>query len=229
MIDISTLQRIPRFAGLSSEATQWLASRFTRRHYPKKSPIFFEGEECKNLYVIEQGAVKVFKTLESGRELILNIFRLGESVGEVALIDNDVLPASAVAHEDTYLLELPRDDYFNMSKLFPEVFFATIRDLTHRVKVMTQRIHELGSGSVEARLSQLFITLSHTGQQTDEGVLLSFPISRQELADMIGVRIETVIRTMSRWHKEGIVITQSNGFLIPRPSQLEEILRRQNQ
>jgi CRP/FNR family transcriptional regulator len=229
MVDPKVIRSNPRFAGLSKNASEWLAHRFSRRMYEKKSPLFFEGEVCDRLLIIERGAIKVFKSLESGRELILNIFRSGESVGEVALIDRDVFPASAVAHEDSSILELKADHYFELGTKFPEALFSTIRDLTQRIRAMTQRVQELGSGSVDARLAQLFLSLSRAGTAQPTGfVQVPFYISRQELADMVGVRIETVIRVMSKWQREGVVLTKDNGFEIPSLKDLNAILEQQN-
>lgn len=225
MVELQVIKRTPRFAGLSEAASHWLSQRISRKTHPKKSTLFLEGEPVSRLFLIEYGSVKIYKTLDSGRELILNVFHSGEAVGEVALIDGDLLPASATIMEDSSILELSRKDYIDLGKLFPEALYATIRDLTQRVKAMTQRIHELGSGSVDARLAQLFLSLSKSGDSNTEGILLRYSFSRQELADMIGVRIETVIRTMSRWHKEEVVLTLDEGFLISKPAHLEDILK----
>lgn len=224
MIDVNDLQRVPRFTGVSSEALNWLSTRFQRRRFDRKQIIFQDGEPCKALKLIEVGTVKVVKTLESGRELILNIFRAGDSVGEVALIDKSDYPASAWAQEDTIILELPKADYFEMSQKFPEVLFATIRDLNLRVRSMAQRVQELGSGEVESRLARFFITFLKTGRQRKDGIWISIHLSRQELADMVGVRTETVIRIMSRWHKEKILETHDDGFLIPERKRLDAII-----
>lgn len=227
-LDIQAVKMCPRFAGISEEASQWLASRMNRRVFKKKMPIFFEEESCRHLFIIERGSVKVFKTLDSGRELILNIFGLGEAIGEVALIDEDCFPASAVANEETFLLELSKESYFEMGRLFPEVLYSTIRDLTQRVRVMTRRIHELGSGNVDAKLAQVFLSLSLSATRREGGCFIAFSISRQELADLIGARIETVIRTMSRWQKLGLVQTEQDGFNIPKLSDLQQIIRDQS-
>lgn len=223
MVEIHILKRCPRFSGASPNAIAWLSQRVSRKYYEKRAPLFAEGDPALKLFLIERGAVKVFKTLESGRELILNIFRSGESVGEVALIDKECFPASASAQDDSFILELSQGDYVEMGKLYPEVLYSTIRDLNQRVKAMTQRIHELASGSVEARLAQVFLSLSRLGKPVDGAVRLPCPMSRQELADMIGVRIETVIRVMSRWHKDEIIVTEKNGFLIPNLDTLQKI------
>lgn len=201
--------------GASPQALEWLSARFQRRRFDRKQIIFQEGDPCKCLQLIELGTVKVIKTLESGRELILNIFQSGESVGEVALIDGSDYPASAWAQEDSVILELPRDAYFEMSRKFPEILFSTIRDLNLRVRSMTQRVQELGSGEVESRLARFFLAFARTAKHRPDGYWIPIHLSRQELADVVGVRIETVIRIMSRWHKEKVLETHDDGYLLP--------------
>ncbi len=223
MVEIHILKRCPRFSGASLNALNWLSERTLRKYYEKGSSIFAEGDPPHNLFLIERGAVKVFKTLESGREIILNIFRSGEAVGEVALIDKECFPASASAQDDSFILEIPQESYVEIGRLHPELLYSTVRDLNQRVRAMTQRIHELSGGSVEERLAQFFLNLSRLGKTVGDSIQLPCPMSRQELADIIGVRIETVIRVMSRWQKEEIVITQKSGFLIPHPERLKKI------
>lgn len=227
-MDVSRVRKIPRFAGLSPSAESWLCERLKVRRYDRKESVFREGEVCNRLILIEQGAITVFKTLESGRELALNIFRGGDAVGEIALIDRDVFPASAIALEDSLTVELAQADYFEVTRLYPEVAFATIRDLTQRVRSMTHRIQELGSGSVESRLAQFFLTLARNSSSsrsaTNQEVEIRLTMSRQDLANMIGVRVETVIRCMSRWQKNDVILTHDNGFTVPSLRKLEEIL-----
>lgn len=226
MIEISSLKRIPRFSGVSTAALEWLSERLHRRRFDRKMPIFQDGDPCTSLLLIEVGSVKVVKTLESGRELILNIFRTGESVGEVALIDGTEFPASAWAQENTIILELSRDHYFEMAKKFPEILMATIRDLNFRVRSLTQRVQELGSGDVEARLARFFLAMAKNAKLEKGGARIDHHLSRQELADIVGVRIETVIRLMSRWQKESIVETREDGFFIPELHTLESIIEK---
>jgi CRP/FNR family transcriptional regulator len=71
------------------------------------------------------------------------------------------------------------------------------------------------TGSVEYRTARLFATLaSRLGQARDEGVFVPLPLSRREIADLVGTTVETAIRVMSRWHKEKLVETEAKGFRI---------------
>lgn len=224
MVDLRDVQLTPRFAGIPPREQQWLAERLVRRRYGKGEMIFLEGDACAHLHLIESGVVKVFKTLESGRELILNLFRSGDAIGEVALMDGIEYPASAEAMEPTAVLSLSGRDYFALLERNPAATRAVIRDLTLRIMAMRRRVEELGEGGVEYRLAQVLSAFGRrVGERRGRGLLIPVQLSRQELADMVGARIETVIRIMSRWHKAGQVRTEREGFWLPAAETLERL------
>ena len=224
MIEIKTVQQISRFAGCSLAAQRWLADRFIRKEYPRGASIFHEGEEALYFRIIESGVVKVLKTLESGKELILCIFHPGDSIAEIPLIDGIEYPATGVVVASAKILTLSREDYINMSSgLFPEIALGTIRDLSCRIRSLSNRLQELGGGKAESRLAHVLLAFGNQGKDSLQGQKIPFHLTRQELASMVGVRMETVIRIMSKWNKEGIVKTFPEGFLLVKPNYLHEI------
>jgi CRP/FNR family transcriptional regulator len=87
--------------------------------------------------------------------------------------------------------------------------------LTHRLVELTNHLTELSGGRIEGRLARFFLKLgTDMGQRRDDGIFIPLVLSRQELADMIGTTIETSIRIMSRWGKNGVVRTDRDGFVI---------------
>ncbi|HVS33918.1 MAG TPA: helix-turn-helix domain-containing protein, partial [Thermoanaerobaculia bacterium] len=71
------------------------------------------------------------------------------------------------------------------------------------------------TGSMESRAARLFRTLAERGgARRDDGVFIPMALSRQEIADLVGTTLETAIRLMSRWQREGVVLTLPDGFLI---------------
>jgi CRP/FNR family transcriptional regulator len=89
---------------------------------------------------------------------------------------------------------------------------------------LTNRLTELSGGRIEGRLARFLLKLgTDMGQRRDDGVFIPLVLSRQELADMIGTTIETSIRIMSRWGKEGIVRTERDGFVVLEPPALEQL------
>ena len=75
---------------------------------------------------------------------------------------------------------------------------------------------------MEARLARFMLKLADDmGQRRPDGIFVPLPLSRQEIADMIGTTIETSIRIMSRWGKDDIVRTEKDGFLVVDRASLE--------
>jgi CRP-like cAMP-binding protein len=96
--------------------------------------------------------------------------------------------------------------------------------LTHRIAELTRRIPEVAGGRVETRLAHLFLKLADkVGRPDGRGTFIPMALSRQDLADLTGTTIETCIRIMSRWGKEGSVITEKDGFIVVDRSTLERL------
>jgi len=223
MIDTKWLQRVPRFSGISEKASGFICRNGLLKSYEKGESIFIEGDPCLYFYMVVEGEVKIFKCLESGKEIILNIFRSGEAFGEVSLLDDIELPANATAQKPSRILMLERKHYLEMLEKFPDVTHSIIRDLTMRMRALRQRVETLGESGVEIRIGNLLLSFSEKfGKETESGWFIPISLSRGELASMVGARIETVIRIMSRWGKERMILTEPDGFLIPDPDEFRE-------
>ena len=99
-----------------------------------------------------------------------------------------------------------------------------MHELTGRVAELLNRVTDLTGRKVEPRVAQLFLNFADSmGRQERGGILVPITLSRQELADMTGTRIETCIRIMSRWGKDGFLKTQHDGFLLLNRARLENL------
>ena len=96
--------------------------------------------------------------------------------------------------------------------------------LTQRIVELTRRIPEVAGGRVETRFAHLFLKLADKmGRPGAEGTSIPMALSRQDLADLTGTTIETCIRIMSRWGKEGRVRTDKDGFVVLDRAELEKL------
>lgn len=96
--------------------------------------------------------------------------------------------------------------------------------LTCRLVELTDRLAELSTGKIDARLARFFLKLAdNIGTPAAGGTFIPLVLSRRELADMIGTTVETSIRIMSRWGKQGLVRTEAEGFLLADRPTLEAI------
>jgi CRP/FNR family transcriptional regulator len=192
------------------------------RAYEKGAVLFEEGDPALFIHFLFVGRVKIVKAAPE-RDLILEILGPGEPVGAVAVFEQRPFPASAIALEPAGTISIPEREFFRLVETRPEITRRLLAGLTMRLMALNRRLADM-TGSVEYRAARLFATLAdRAGQKRDGGVWIPMHLSRQEIADLVGTTIETAIRIMSRWQKEGLVETERDGFRIPRLEALREL------
>jgi CRP-like cAMP-binding protein len=205
----------PFFRRLSEVDLARLASIAVSRTYEKGEVVFSEGDAPAYLHTIANGRVKMVKRMPSGKEVILEIMGPGDPLGAVVAYEDRPYPATAVAQEPVRALLFPRSELFAMLEQHPSVVRGFLSGMARRIVELTQRIPEVAGGRVETRFALLFLKLSdNLGRPEGEATFIPLPLSRQDLADLTGTTLETSIRVMSRWGKEGVVLTAPDGFRI---------------
>ena len=192
------------------------------RTFEKGETIFDEGAPAERIYFVIDGRVKIVKAA-GARAIILEILGAGEPVGAVAAFEQRAFPATAVAMEHSTLLSIPEREFFQLLEARPEMTRSLLGGLTMRLMMLNKRMAYM-TGAVETRAARLFVTLAdRMGANTDAGTMIPMPLARQELADLLGTTLETTIRLMSRWQKEGLVLTEREGFVVPDVKALRRI------
>lgn len=221
----AAVRSLPVLKGLSREDQERIAGLATLRDFDRGEWIWRAGDPSEQLTLILHGRVKIVRHAEQD-DVILEIFGEGEPVGAIAVYNGFPYPASAAALEPTTLLCIPRREYFDLLGRHPEVARAVIRELTRLNLSLTRKLEEMRSQRVDTRIAQLFLTLGERmGRATDEGLEIPIELSRHEIAQLVGTTVETAIRVMSRWGREGIVLTGEGKFVVPSADRLAEVAR----
>ena len=211
----AALRQSVLFRNVKPDDRQRLADVAMLRAFERGAMLFTEGDSSDVMYSVLAGHVKVFKTTPRGTDVILQVVGPGDPVGAVAVYEARPYPASAIALEPTSCVLIPRQAFFALLETSPSLVRGLLVGLTHRLMELTNRLADLSGGRVEGRLARFLLKLgSDIGQRRADGVFIPLALSRQELADMIGTTIETSIRIMSRWGKDGVVRTDKDGFVI---------------
>ncbi|HEX4824218.1 MAG TPA: Crp/Fnr family transcriptional regulator [Candidatus Polarisedimenticolaceae bacterium] len=220
------LAKNPLFRRLSDEDRHRLAGVSEVRSYERGARIFTEGDPAEILYTIDSGRVKVVKMQGGGKEVIFEILGAGDPVGAVAVYEARPYPASAIALEDCTLIRVRRAAFFALLETSPSLVRGLLNGLSLRLMELTRRIEEVSGSRVETRLARVLLMLAdRMGRPAPGGTFIPLPLSRQELADLAGTTIETAIRIMSRWGKDGLVVTEKDGFVVPDRAALERVTR----
>jgi CRP/FNR family transcriptional regulator len=215
------LKRAPIFADLTEPELNFVAQRAVSRKYQSGETIFSEGDSCAGLYIIESGAVRIYKTAASGREQVLAIDGPGSSVAELPVFDGGQYPASGSAVHDTTMLFISKHDFHALCLEHPEVALKVLRVVGRRLRGLVAIIEELSFTTVRHRLASLLLRLARKSERTPAGVKIVLPASNQELASMIGTVRELVSRNMSRMQAEGLIRIDGRTVVIPNVKALE--------
>lgn len=214
------------YRGLSDDDRRRLAEVALVKSWDKGEVIFNEGDPSDFLLTVLTGRVKVVKLQPSGKEVILEIFGPGDPVGAVVAYEGRPFPASAIALDRTTCLLVRRGPLFALLEKHPSLVRGLLSAFTRRIVELAQRIPEVAGARVETRFAHLFLKLAdRVGRAREGAVFIPMVLTRQELADLTGTTIETCIRLMSRWGKEGILETEKDGFVLADRAALEELTR----
>lgn len=191
----------PCRGSFSKVATGRIASVAQRVRYASGRTLFAQGEPGKDLYIVERGAVEISVLSANGKKLSLNIMRVGDAFGEIAMLDDGVRTANATVIESATLLRASRSDLDALMKKDPELAAELIAMLCSRLRWVSQLVEDLGLLGIRERLASRLIVLDGVFPER-RGDL---PLSQSELADFLGATRESINKALRTWQAEGLI------------------------
>lgn len=200
------LAYVPIFSELPKETIDKIALAGSRKTYKKDSVILMEEEAGSALFVIISGKVKISRTSNDGREVILSILNESDFFGEMAILDGLARSATVVAIEDSELFIVQRNDFLEMLKQFPEISIALLTELTGRLRIADMKIKALSLKDAEGKVATVILQLADDMGKIKQGIveIEKLPL-QQDLANMAGTSRETISRTLHTFAKKGLV------------------------
>ncbi|MBU1100961.1 MAG: Crp/Fnr family transcriptional regulator [Bacteroidetes bacterium] len=197
---------VPIFADLDNEAIEKISNIGSKKSYPKDSIILLEEEAGSALFVIITGKVKVARTSNDGREVILSILGDSDFFGEMAILDGLTRSATVTATEDTELFIIERAVFLNLLREHPEVSISLLYELTTRLRAADMKIKSLSLKDAEGKVATVILQLADDVGKIKHGIVEidKLPL-QQDLANMAGTSRETISRTLHAFAKKGLV------------------------
>ena len=218
-------QRVPIFSGLNEEELSHVADLIQRRQYLKGEIIQLEGSDADCLTIINQGKVKAFRYTQEGKEQILYLFSEGDFFGESNLFGGKEAAYHAEALEQTSICMIARNDFQELVRRYPEISLKIIGALCTRLERLETTIQNMGTRSVEGRISSVLLEFAERyGVTGSKGVLITLPFSREGMASYIGIARETISRKLTLLQDAGTIEMIGNKKILLLN---EEALRRE--
>lgn len=182
----------------------------------KGEMLFGQGEPATHFFIVKSGRMKMAHFSEQGREFIQGYFSEGQSFGEPPFFAKMNYPASALATEKSEVWKLSYERFIGMLREHFDIHLALLETLSERLIYKSMMLSEVAVEEAAHRLKSLMNFLKkERGIASDKE--FAVPFTRQQLADMTGLRVETVIRTIKLMEEKGIVeIIEGKIFLLPK-------------
>lgn len=168
----------------------------------KGDVIFTESTICCFYCQLVSGRVRWMNMNNEGKEFIQIIIEPGECFGEIPLFDDEPYAATAIADEDSVVIRLHKPVFNQLIKENQDIHFKFTRLLAQRVRFKFMLLRSFASHDPEYRISALLNYLKKENKNFCTGCN-QLKLTRQQIADMTGLRVETVIRSMRHMHEKG--------------------------
>lgn len=209
------LQSSEVFAGIPPRELQAIAAVAREETYRARDYVFTEGEAALWFCLVRSGRVKIVKHSRAGRDVVLELLGPGEPFGGVAVIERRPYPASAQATEPSRVVKIPQDPVVALAERHPSIVKAMALMIGRRLRAAHDSVKALAVDPVEARLAATLVRLAERdGAREKRALVLPFHLTRQSLADMTGTTVETTIRIMSRWSRNGLIHDEGNRIVL---------------
>ncbi|WP_347240179.1 Crp/Fnr family transcriptional regulator [Thermus sp.] len=216
------LGQVPLFRELAPEDLRALAAEARVRRLSKGELLFLEGEPVRGLFVVGKGLIKVYKLDPEGRkQVVLHVEGPGRFLAEVALfLERPTYPASAEALEESEVLALPKERFFQLLEERPQLARSLIRYLARRQERLLHLLDRPVFHEVRERLCEFLLE-----RLAEEGQGFRLP-TNPELAALLGTVPEAVSRNLGELYRRGLIRLRGRRVEVPDPGALESLVKR---
>lgn len=194
------------FAGLPPVALDRFLQNARARRYSRNADVFTQGETAEHFFLLLDGHIRVVRTSPDGEQVIPRYINSGEMFGIAVAMGRTTYPATAQAAVDCVAIVWPNQEWKELSVQYPSFAANTLGVVGARLQETQDRVVELSTKQVEQRIAYAVLRLANqSGRQTDDGIEIDFPITRQDIAEMTGTTLHTVSRLLSSWENAGFV------------------------
>jgi CRP-like cAMP-binding protein len=219
--DRSVLRSLPPFAKLADAELDDIVARAASRLYPAGTPMFEQGAEAQQFFVLVHGRLRVTQVTPSGEQIVVRVVNPGELCGMARAMGRTTYPATATAAVESIALGWPMALWDGMVARYPSFAGAAMQTIGGRLQEAHSRIREMSTEVVERRVGHTVLRLAQqSGRREPDGIRIDFPISKQDLAEMAGTTLHTVSRILTAWEEAGLVDTGRQKLLVKDPHRL---------
>ena len=198
------MRKVPIFSDLDNKKINKLNNLVKQKEFKNGELIYLEGETGKNIYIIESGLVKLYRSNEEGYFF-----------GELVLFKEEELSSSAETVGDCSICMIPKNGLEKLIKSSPELSYKLLSAITSRLNKTENKLQSLALEDAKEKTMRLLLELAkESGIKKDSGILINLPLSRDGLANLIGTTQETLSRKLSELEQEEFISMQGQKKIL---------------
>ncbi len=216
----NALQAAPLFHGISPAQLARLVAIACVKPLAAGETLFAEGEPSAGLYIVQSGAIRLFRINARGDEQVVHIARPGESFAEETLFAHAGHTLHASAVKNTRLVVLPRVEFMHLLKTCPDLLMRLTAALSSHLCETISLLGDLRLKSARVRLGHwLLHQCSNCRSAEPQTILFSMP--KKDVASELGMASETFSRVLAQLQGERLIVVRGRTVILPSPRQLE--------
>jgi CRP-like cAMP-binding protein len=190
------LEKAEFFRALSAERLAAVRPLLLERRFARQQVLYFEDHSCDRLWVVREGRVRLYKSSTSGEITTLDVLGPGEMFGAVSALDQDHYTSSAEALTDGSVWWLPRGSFARILEAEPRLTLEILGVVSRRLREAQDRLRSFAQDPAPSRLALALLRAASDGEAR---------VTRRALAEAAGTTVETAIRVLRRFEREGLV------------------------
>lgn len=224
ILDRSLIQALPAFRAMGAAELDEMIGHAKAQRIAKGTAVFRQGESATAFYVLLHGRLKVVKITPDGQQVVIRFVNPGDIYGIAKALRREDYPASAIALVDSVTLTWPAEIWDDFIAAHPAFAVNVMQMMGDRLQEAHTRLKELSTEEVEYRVAHALLRLvAQSGRSTEEGVLVDFPLTQQDLAETAGTTLHSVSRVMSAWESAGLVSVGRRRIVVRDVKGLSEL------
>ena len=219
-------KEISIFSSLDSSELTEIIEKMNHKKLNKNDVIFLEGEKAKTLYFLNVGKIKIYKYTKDGKEQILHILSEGDFFGELNLLKESKYRFNAKAIEESKICTLSKENFKEILLYKPEIAIKILEIMGERLSALENLAQNLATNDIDARIAFLLKNLCDKyGEISNNDIIINLPLTREDMANYVGVTRETISRKLKKFEEENIIkIIGTKKIIIMNKKGLEEYI-----
>lgn len=191
--------------------------------YRKRQLIYAEGNHPSKLFYILKGKVKTFKTSPDGKDLVMDLYKAGDFLGHIALLEKSTYRENAEAMEETELAIIPKTDFEEIMQHSPALSQRFIQLLACNVSEKEQHLLNIAYSSLRKKVAEALMIILRKYAQQEASEAFVIDITRENLAAIAGTATESLIRTLGDFKNERLVEINNGIITIRDKKKLQQL------